>query len=157
MLPQQLPVSMSSLARVAATALTKASARPPASLGLILSNDQELARLNAQHMGEIGATDVLSFPLLPPSAFPAHAGRSASHEERRPVEPPFDTPPRQRTNLGDIVISVERAMEQAPAMPAAELRQLVAHGVLHICGWDHALDEERDAMRALEREILNRL
>ena len=102
-----------------------------------------------------GPTDVLSFPLLPPSAFPDHSGKT-SNSGGRSIEPSYQAPPGQRANLGDIVISTERAIEQAPDAPADELRQLLVHGVLHICGWDHAKTIERDAMRALEREIMGR-
>ena len=74
-------------------------------------------------------------------------------------------PPGSRTELGDIVVSVERAIDQAQqgrggqtsnvAWSAAdELRLLVVHGTLHICGWDHAAPEEEAAMRALEWMIL---
>jgi len=38
--------------------------------------------------------------------------------------------------------------------PADELRLLITHGGLHLCGWDHARPEEEAAMRALERELL---
>jgi probable rRNA maturation factor len=60
-------------------------------------------------------------------------------------------------HLGDVIVSVERAAAQAPEQgwsAADELLQLVVHGVLHVCGWDHADDAERDAMRALEARIL---
>ena len=71
-----------------------------------------------------------------------------------------------RTHIGDIAISVERAVEQAEQgrgghtgdvrwSAADELRLLVTHGTLHICGWDHAESEEEAAMRALERELLS--
>src|SRR5262245_34556552 len=63
------------LARLCGRALFHAGAPSPASLTLILSDDEELAALNEQHMGHEGPTDVLSFPLLPPSAFPGHAGQ----------------------------------------------------------------------------------
>jgi probable rRNA maturation factor len=139
------------LASLAARALSAAGAPAPASLAVMLSDDTELASLNERHMGHEGPTDVLSFPLLPPSAFPGHTGQDlgtrAGHEA-------FALPPGRRPHLGDIVISVERAFAQAPETPIDELRQLVVHGVLHICGWDHAIDEERDAMRALERKVL---
>jgi probable rRNA maturation factor len=70
-----------------------------------------------------------------------------------------------RTHLGDIVVSVERAVEQAQTgrggwtsdrrwAPADELRLLVTHGTLHVCGWDHAEPAEEAAMRALEAELL---
>ena len=47
----------------------------PASLAIILADDREIAALNCEHMGKEGPTDVLSFPLLPPGAFPPHPGQ----------------------------------------------------------------------------------
>ena len=120
---------------------------------LTLSNDVEIAKFNEEYMGKNGPTDVLSFPLLPPSAFPHHPGK-ATPDPGRPVEPSYVIPEGQQLHLGDIVVSIERARAQAPGSVEDELRQLVVHGVLHICGWDHAVVEERDAMRALERAIL---
>lgn len=153
-------------------ALAAAGAPAPASVGLILTDDAEIAELNAEHMGEPGPTDVLSFPFLPPEAFPPHepdpdrgrsplAGGSAA---ALPTEG-FVLPPGRRIHLGDIVVSVERAIDQARSgrggqtgdrawAPADELRLLVVHGVLHLCGWDHADPGETEAMRALERRLL---
>ena len=106
-----------------------------------------------------GPTDVLSFPLLPPEAFPPHRGRSgragASAADRRRA---FACPPGRAPHLGDIVVSVERAVAQADEgrggqtgdvrwSPADELRLLVTHGALHVCGWDHADPAEEAAMR----------
>jgi probable rRNA maturation factor len=153
-----LPTSMAALARTAAAALSEAGAPSPASLALILSEDSELLDLNTEHMGEDHATDVLSFPLLPPAAYPDHAGKADSQGTDTPREPDYRRPSQLRAHLGDIVISVERAIEQAPDQGWSapdELRQLVVHGVLHVCGWDHAIEEERDAMRALERKVLS--
>jgi probable rRNA maturation factor len=163
----RLPVSGATLARTAAAALTAARAPAPASLAVILSDDEELARLNAAHMGEHGTTDVLSFPLVAASAFPPHPGQAPGDELRQPTEPSYDAPPGLRRHLGDIVISVERAIDQAQLgrggqtgdvswSAADELRLLVVHGALHICGWDHAREIERYAMRALEREVLGK-
>ena len=150
------------LCRAAARALTQAHAPAPATIGLILSDDRELAELNRTHMGADGPTDVLSFPLLVPEAFPPHPG--GPNLRRAAPFDPFVVPP-GRKQLGDIVISVERAVEQASAgrggqtgdvrwSPADELRLLVTHGVLHICGWDHADPGEEAAMRAFERRLL---
>ena len=122
--------------------------------------------MNREHMGEVGPTDVLSFPMLEPHAFPSHRGQQSPPAEARPHEPAFRTPRVRRTHLGDIVISVERAIDQAHLgrggqtgdvtwSAGDELRLLVVHGVLHVCGWDHADDGERDAMRKLEREVLS--
>jgi probable rRNA maturation factor len=155
------PVHATSLARLAAAALEAAGAPSPASLGLILSDDSELASLNAAHLGQSGATDVLSFPLLPPEAFPTHPGKM----RRGPSSRQFALPPGQRLHLGDIIVSIERAVAQAEGgrggqtgdvawTAADELRLLVTHGVLHVCGWDHADSVEERAMRALERQLL---
>lgn len=188
------------LARAVRAALEAAAAPAPASVGLILSDDAELTQLNAQAMGRDEPTDVLSFPLLPPSAFPPHAGQdrdvpgtsgsSANNASTAasassaadggaprpgsaagdragalPGASPFVLPPRQRPHLGDIVVSVERAAAQASEgrggqtgdvrwSPADELRLLVTHGALHLCGWDHERPEEEAAMRELERKLL---
>jgi probable rRNA maturation factor len=158
------PVAEAVLARAVAAALTAAEAPGPASIGLVLSDDAELAELNAAHLGKTGPTDVLSFPLLPPGAFPEHPGATDRGTGR---DLDFALPPGQRLNLGDIVISVERAIEQAGAgrggqtgdirwSGADELRLLATHGALHICGWDHAEPVEEAAMRALESQLLDR-
>jgi probable rRNA maturation factor len=157
----QPPMGSATLARTVAATLDAAGAPSPASIGLILADDAELAGLNATHMGKHGPTDVLSFPLLPPEAFPPHAG------QRRPAAPTpaFPLPPGRRRHLGDIVISVERAIVQAETGHGGhtgevrwsaddELRLLVTHGTLHVCGWDHAEPDEGAAMRALERRLL---
>ena len=79
--------------------------------------------------------------------------------------PAFTLPPGEAVHLGDIIVSVERAIEQASEgrggqtgdlawQPADELRLLVTHGALHLCGWDHAEPTEEAAMRALERRLL---
>ena len=139
------PVAAAVLARTVATALDATDAPRPASIGLILADDAELGALNAEHMGADGPTDVLSFPLGPSGG--------------------FTLPPRTRPHLGDIVVSVERARDQADAgrggqtgdvrwSVADELRLLVTHGVLHVCGLDHATPDEEAAMRALERRLL---
>ncbi len=160
--PRLLPAAV--LARAAAGALEAAGAPAPASLGLILSGDTELAGLNAQFMDKNGPTDVLSFPLLQPGDYPAHTGKGAPPVSEEPVAG-FPLPPGTRPHLGDVVISVERAIEQAEAGRGGhtgdvrwdgrdELRLLVTHGTLHVCGWDHAGPEEEAAMRALERRLL---
>ena len=162
------PVATAPLARAIAAALGAAGAPRPGSIGLILSDDAELATLHHAHLGESGPTDVLSFPLLPPEAFPPHDG----DRDRGQVPAPGDAvlfagPPGRRTNLGDIVVSVERAAEQAAEgrggqtgdvrwSTADELRLLVTHGALHVCGWDHADAAEERAMRDLERQLLGR-
>ena len=172
--PRLLPATV--LARAVAAALDAAGAPRPASLGLILSDDAELADLNRTHMGKGGPTDVLSFPLLPPETYPPHPGKAAADADadadadaedqgRNGDAAVFTLPPGTRPHLGDIVVSVERAVDQAEAGRGGqsgdlrwdardELRLLVTHGTLHVCGWDHAEPREEAAMRALERTLL---
>jgi probable rRNA maturation factor len=161
-----LPLRLGRLGDAVAAALDAAAAPQAASVGLILADDVELAGLNAEHLGHEGPTDVLSFPLLPPEAFPAHPGG----RERGPDAAPssaasFAGPPGRRIHLGDVVVSVERAAEQAQEgrggqtgdvrwPVAAELRLLATHGTLHLCGWDHAEPDEEREMRALEQRLL---
>lgn len=159
-------VATAALARAITRALEVSGGPRPASIGLILSDDRELAELNAAYMGKAGPTDVLSFPLLPPESFPAHEGGPSRDEAGATAAAGFPLPPGARPHLGDIVVSVERAIEQAGEgrggwtgdvrwAPADELRLLVTHGTLHICGWDHAQPAEEAAMRRLERELLD--
>ena len=159
----KLPASIAGLSRMVAAALAAAGAPSPASIGLILSDDAELTRLNTIHMGKNGPTDVLSFPLLPPASFPPHDG---VRDRARATSDGFRLPPGRRQHLGDIVISVQRAVEQAAAGRGGqtgdvhwsamdELRLLAVHGTLHICGWDHAEPAEEAAMRALEHRLLS--
>jgi probable rRNA maturation factor len=150
------PLATTAVAAAVSNALDAAAAPRPASVTIVLTDDAELAELNAAHMGLEGPTDVLSFPMLEPEAF------------RSPGTPRSRQPGaagRRRIHIGDIAISVERAVAQAVEgrggqtgdvrwSGADELRLLVTHGTLHLCGWDHAEPSEETAMRALERALL---
>jgi probable rRNA maturation factor len=165
-LPGELRLPVTRLARSIAAALDAAGAPSPAAIGLILSDDTELAELNERHLGESGPTDVLSFPLLPPEAFPEHPeGPRRAAAANADGASAFVGPPGERIQLGDIVVSVERAVAQATEgrggqtgdvrwSAADQLRLLVTHGALHICGWDHAEPAEEREMRALEQQLL---
>ena len=164
------------LARVLRAALLAGGAPEPAAVGLVLADDAELARLNVAHMGHARPDRRPLVPAPPARGVPAARGRacpaarpgvgaSARRAARPDVGPAFLLPPGARLHLGDIVVSVERAVEQAEAgrggqagdvrwSPADELRLLVVHGALHLCGWDHAEPAEEAAMRALEATIL---
>lgn len=173
------------LARALVAAVRAGGAPEPASVGLVLGDDALLAGLNAAHLRKSGPTDVLSFPLLPPEAFPPHEGGPPRQASGRPQagspagadgralpderaftdDRAFLLPPGTRLHLGDVVVSVERAIAQAEAgrggqtgdvrwSPADELRLLVVHGGLHLCGWDHAEPAEEAAMRSLEQRVL---
>lgn len=158
------PEPMVRIARAVARALDAARAPEPGSVTVLMTDDEELADLNREHMGHEGPTDVLSFPTLEPQHF-RRSGAADARPRRRARRAPAKRRP--RTHIGDIAISVERAIEQAEQgrgghtgdvrwSPADELRLLVTHGTLHLCGWDHAEPDEEAAMRALERALLQR-
>jgi probable rRNA maturation factor len=169
-----VPVSRRRLAAAVRAALEAAGAPSPASIGIVLSDDRELTELNERHMGHTGATDVLSFPFLPPDGFPDHARGGAGQRGRTLPRDPgavaslkqaFALPPGLRAHLGDMIVSVERAIAQADQgkggqtgnvnwTAAEEMLLLAVHGTLHVCGWDHAEPVEEAAMRSLERAIL---
>jgi probable rRNA maturation factor len=156
------------LALAVRAALEAAGAPGPASIGLVLSDDAELAGLNAVHMGHEGPTDVLSFPFFPPEAYPPH--ETGGPQERNPgvaaaLKQAFALPPGLRAHLGEIIVSAERAAAQAADgrggqtgdvrwTAADETLLLAVHGTLHVCGWDHASPVEETAMRALEQRVL---
>jgi len=99
-----------------------------------LVSDKRMADLNKLFRGKGSTTDVLSFPNEP--------------EE-------FD--PDQK-NLGDVVISVEQANRQAEENGLSlemELKQLILHGLLHLCGYDHETDNGEMNARELDlRKVL---
>jgi probable rRNA maturation factor len=160
--------SRNRVARAVRAALEAAGAPGPASIGVVLSADGELEELNTTHMGASGATDVLSFPFFPPEAYPPHA--RGTDGQRDPwvaaaLKQAFALPPGLRAHLGDVIVSVERAIVQAADgrggqtsdikwTALEELLLLAVHGTLHVCGWDHAEPVEEAGMRALEREVL---
>lgn len=124
------------LEQAAEKALQHQGANPESDLSLVLSDDLELRALNRRHLERDLPTDVLSFP-------------SAS------IDPETGTP-----YLGDVIISVERAEEQAKKAGhslEAELQLLVVHGVLHLLGHDHAGDQEKAEMWGAQARILEDL
>ena len=101
-------------------------------LSIVLCDNSFIHPLNRDYRGKDRPTDVLSF----------------SQREGGDPEDPM---------LGDVIISIERAKEQAPEhnnSTSAELSLLLVHGILHLLGYDHEDDEEAEVMEAKEKEIL---
>ena len=142
-------ITSTELSALVARALRRAGAPANGEAVLTLVDDATIAKLNATHMGKRGPTDVLSFPLIDPREFPVRASaRSASTRQRGVAA---------QVPIGDIVISVDRAIEQArdgrggtdgatKHSVADEVRLLAVHGALHLCGWDHATPASQAAM-----------
>jgi probable rRNA maturation factor len=118
-----------------------------AEVELTLCGDPEMERLNFDHMGERGPTDVLSFPLHEWSL----NGRQSSLTDDYGASPPGPL------LLGDVVIDLDQALRQAADGDwgvVEELVLLAIHGTLHLLGHDHAEIDEEDRMRGLEHEVL---
>ncbi len=102
-----------------------------------LTSAREVARLNRAFSGQDASTDVLAFP----------AGETAAGFA-------FTLPPGPVPELGDIVISVPDACENAPGSPVEEVRLLAVHGLLHLLGHDHHGAEEARTMTMETRRLL---
>jgi probable rRNA maturation factor len=122
--------------RAARLTLESQSAPADADLTLVLTDDELLHDLNLDFRDTDAPTDVLSFPASEPD------------------------PETGVLYLGDVIISVDRAREQAGAgghSLEAELQLLVVHGVLHLLGHDHAATAGKERMWAAQASILARL
>jgi len=130
---QKAARGISRLVKETAEACLREEGREGSALSVLLTDQEGIRAYNERYRGKRGPTDVLSFP---------HDGPD---EEGRPY-------------LGDIVISVEQAREQAPEYGnslSEELRALTVHGILHLLGMDHETDSGE--MRAREDEIRARI
>jgi probable rRNA maturation factor len=134
-------VDESELSRFAASMLERELVDGDSTLSVTFIDSGSIARLNEQHMSKEGPTDVLSFPI----------------EDAAPGRPPTriaDGPPLE---LGDIFICEEVVDAHASEYEvpfSEELYLMVAHGVLHILGWDHRTQTEAEAMEMREAEHL---
>lgn len=107
----------------------------PVYMSLLLTGNDEIQVINREYRDKDQPTDVISF---------------AYHETEDFDIGPYDT-------LGDIVISLERVVEQAQEYnhsPKRELFYVLTHGILHLLGYDHIEEEDKIEMRAKEEEIL---
>lgn len=146
-------VTQKRLRRVAEAALDAGKA--PADrreVSLVIADDDALRELNERHRGEAAVTDVLSFS-------PHHAGPYTGDGPGPDSDgfPAFPTPDGEAEELGEVVISYPQAARQAREARhpvALEVETLVAHGVLHLLGYDHAEPEEEQRMFALQDAAL---
>lgn len=120
---------------------------------LLVTDSEEVHRLNLDHRGIDSTTDVLSFPALP---FEREADFSAVSDS----EPDYLDPETGFLQLGDIVINAFRVWEQAQEYGHSVRREfafLVAHSMLHLCGYDHMTPEEAGRMEKKQEDLLQAL
>ncbi|MBP9232719.1 MAG: rRNA maturation RNase YbeY [Phenylobacterium sp.] len=114
---------------VAAAQAALAAAQREGAVVVLLTDDTGVQDLNSRFRGKDSATNVLSFP----------------------------APPNPEDHLGDVALAygvcVREAAEQGKSL-AHHLQHLVAHGVLHLVGYDHETDDDAEDMEGLERVVM---
>jgi probable rRNA maturation factor len=116
-----------------------------AELSVAITDDSEIRELNKVFRHRDKATDVLAFAMREGQP----VGATSPPSERR-------TKKRERELLGDVVVSVETARRQAKEHRRrldAEIRMLLAHGLLHLVGYDHQTDRQEAAMNAATEKL----
>lgn len=128
---KNLPIDSRGVKRFAKSVL-KGEGRDRGSVTLVFTDDNHMRDLNQRFRNRDRTTDVLAFPL----------------DEEDETGQPY---------LGDVIISVPRAIEQAPRFkndPESELARLITHGLLHLLGYDHHSPWDGRRMKAAERKAL---
>jgi probable rRNA maturation factor len=119
-----------------ALAILDLAGQADAELSLALIGNAEMRKLNAKYRGKDYPTDVLSFPME-------------------------ETAPTATRLLGDVIISVDKAREQAKERGRAqdqEMTTLLIHGIVHLLGYDHERSaKDARAMKRLENKIYRQL
>lgn len=125
-----------------------------ASVSVLLVDDETIREINLDTRRIDKETDVLSFPMIEYEEGRTYKDLYLNHEFG--VEY-FDG---DALVLGDVVISMERAVEQAEEYGHSLKREvcyLVVHSVLHLLGYDHMIDTDKVRMREAEERILSSL
>lgn len=133
-------------------------------LTLLVTDDAGIQEMNKQYREQNKPTDVLSFPLLEQPIVNAPADQlwetQASEADTGKQTPTFVTPPDMITNLGDIIMSWPTLVHQASDAnhsPLYELQYLLAHGILHLVGYDDQNEAGYEAMVRIQQSVLQAL
>jgi len=148
------PVAVDRWAALARAALVAEGITENTEVSLLFVDEDTIAALNERFLGKEGPTDVLSFPIDDEGE---RSGRSPDSGTAGPASM-ADEPVRQ-VLLGDVVICPAVAARNAVDHGVTfddELALLVVHGILHLLGMDHEIDEEAEQMERREQELLAR-
>ena len=110
-------------------------------VNIVLTNPENIRKINKEHRKIDKETDVLSFPMF----------EKEELEQRKKMN---------QDVLGDIVISIQRVKEQAEEYGHSferELAYMAVHGFYHLMGYDHMNDNDKSKMREKEENVLNKL
>lgn len=112
-----------------------------AEVSVTFVNNEEIKKLNAKFRDKDVETDVLSFPM----------GENGEYDINRATGAKI---------LGDVVLSMEKAQEQAQTFGHSferEVCYLTVHSMLHLLGYDHMVDEEKAVMRVKEEDVMSQI
>ena len=113
-------------------------------INIILTNPENIRKINKEYRNIDKATDVLSFPMF----------------EKEEIENMRINGNKIEEPLGDIVISIEKVEEQAKEYGHSferELSYMLIHGFYHLIGYDHMEEGDKKQMREKEEKVLNKL
>lgn len=123
-----------------------------AMVDIILVDNQDIRKINLEYRDVDKATDVLSFPMLD-----LNPGQKFLDADTFVKDMDPDT---GAVILGDIIVSMEKVKEQAEEYGHSferELGFLIVHGMLHLLGYDHMTEDDRNTMRSREEAVLEAL
>ncbi|GAB6103354.1 rRNA maturation RNase YbeY [Blautia sp.] len=147
---RQLDIDYTALAnKVAQQILDSENCPYEASVNLVITDNEEIKRVNAEFRSINAPTDVLSFPMIP---FETPADYSVVEDQDEYFD--LDT---DELLLGDVMISVDRVFSQAEEYGHSTEREfsfLFAHSMLHLLGYDHMEPEEAAVMEAKQAQAL---
>ena len=141
----ELPNEEKLIKEVVSRVLEEEKVLPEVDVYITLTNNEKIHKINKEYRDVDRPTDVLSFPM---------------YERDEIADLKNDTDDEIEKILGDIIVSVEKVREQAEEYGHSferELAYLVTHGMLHLLGYDHMIEEEKAVMRKREEEILETL
>lgn len=148
------PFSVEDMARLVGEAVLDEEGCPyEAQVNVVVTDAEGIRELNREYRGIDRETDVLSFPNL-------EFRKAGVFEIDERQEADFFDPDTGELVLGDIMISAEKVLEQAESYGHSVQREfafLMAHSMLHLCGYDHMEESEAGEMERRQEEILWKL
>lgn len=142
---EELPNEEALIRKVVQAVLENEMVKHDVDVYVTLTNNEEIHKINKEYRNVDRPTDVLSFPMYEREEIENLKGDKLSVQEEI---------------LGDIIVSIEKVKEQAEEYGHSferELAYLITHGCLHLLGYDHMIDEEKEIMRKHEELVLEKL
>ncbi len=136
------------LRRIIRGVLAAEEAPSPLEVSLVITDDEDVHRLNKRYGKNDHTTDVLAFPLNEEKTTASHGSNPG---------PTFISPQDGVPLLGEVIISYPQALRQVEEHKNSieeEVTLLIIHGFLHLLGYDHASQADRKRMQGHEKKII---